>query len=80
MKVIELTAENFKKLKAIHIKPEGNIQLISGANGQGKTSVLDSIWAALGGSDMTKATGTTQPIREGENKVGVYIEDGEIKN
>jgi len=44
MKIISLVAENVKKLVAVEIKPDGNLVEITGKNGQGKTSVLDSIW------------------------------------
>ena len=43
MKILELRAENIKKLVAVEIKPDGNIVEITGKNGAGKTSVLDSI-------------------------------------
>ena len=78
MKVIELRAENFKKLKAVQIKPDPTIQVISGANGAGKSSVLDAIWSALAGSEMSKETGTTEPIRQGEEKAVVRLDLGEF--
>ena len=49
MKIIEFRAERFKRLSAVDITPEGNTVIISGKNGQGKSSVLDAIWLALGG-------------------------------
>ena len=39
MKIIELQAENVKRLRAVTISPEGHIVEISGRNGQGKSSV-----------------------------------------
>ena len=48
MVIVELIAENFKKLKMVRISPEGNTVIITGKNAQGKTSVLDSFFAALG--------------------------------
>jgi len=56
MKIVKLTAENVKRLRAVEITPDGNTVVISGRNGQGKTSVLDSIWFALGGGPATKDT------------------------
>ena len=47
LKIIQLSAENVKRLIAVEIKPDGNLVQITGKNGQGKTSVLDSIWWAL---------------------------------
>ena len=43
MKIVELRAENVKKLRAVQIKPDGSLVVIGGQNGAGKTSVLDSI-------------------------------------
>lgn len=40
MKIIKLTAENVKKLRAVEITPTGDLVEITGRNGAGKTSVL----------------------------------------
>ena len=47
MKIVELRAENVKRLKAVEITPDGTLQVIGGRNAQGKSSVLDAIWLAL---------------------------------
>lgn len=75
MKIIELRAENVKKLVAIDIKPDGNMVEITGRNGQGKTSVLDSIWWALTGLENI----TSQPIRRGQTKARITLDLGELK-
>jgi hypothetical protein len=75
MKIIELKAENIKKLKAIEIKPEENTVIISGKNGAGKSSVLDSIWFAFTGKDSLKET--SKPIREGEDHASVTVDIGD---
>jgi len=75
MKIIELKAENIKKLKAIEIKPTENVVIISGKNGAGKSSVLDSIWFALTGKDSLKET--SKPIREGEDHASVTVDIGD---
>lgn len=69
MRVLRLEAENFKKLKAIAITPAGHIVEIQGQNAAGKTSVLDSIWAALGGKDACPE----KPIRTGEDSAFVSL-------
>ena len=40
MKIIELQAENVKRLKAVEIKPDGTLQVIGGRNAQGKAQPL----------------------------------------
>lgn len=42
MKIISLIAENVKRLVAVEIKPDGNMVVISGKNGAGKTSAADA--------------------------------------
>lgn len=69
-KIIKLISENFKRLKAVEITPEGNLVVISGRNGQGKTSVLDSIMAALAGGSKSPQ----MPIRKGESKAQITLE------
>jgi len=76
MKVIELRAQNFKRLRAIDIKPDGNVVVIAGRNAQGKSSVLDSIWSALAGGAAMK--GTTKPIRDGEEEASVELDLGDF--
>ena len=61
MKILKLVAENFKKLSAVEITPDGNMVVISGKNAAGKSSVLDAIEATLCGGKMAK-----KPIKEGE--------------
>jgi len=76
MKIVRLTAENVKRLRAVEITPDGNIQVITGRNAQGKTSVLDAIWLALGGGSASK--GTVKPIRDGEEKASVCLDLGDL--
>ena len=76
MKIVELQAENVKRLKAVEIRPDGTLQVIGGRNAQGKSSVLDAIWLALGGGKAAKET--TLPIREGESKASVRLDLGDL--
>ncbi|MCC0807546.1 AAA family ATPase [Methylobacterium sp. W2] len=75
MKILQLQAENVKRLKAVSITPNGNIVEITGRNGQGKSSVLDAIWWALAGTSHIQAV----PIRKGENEARIRLDLGEIK-
>jgi DNA repair exonuclease SbcCD ATPase subunit len=72
MKIIQLTAENVKKLTAVEISPDGNMVQITGKNGQGKTSVLDAIWWALAGTEHIQK----QPIRNGADKARIELKLG----
>jgi energy-coupling factor transporter ATP-binding protein EcfA2 len=74
-RIIKLEATNFKRLKAVEITPTGDLVVISGRNGQGKTSVLDAITAALGGTS-TKAL--PRPIREGETSAEIVLETDDL--
>lgn len=64
VKIVNLEAENVKRIKAVQIVPaETGLTVIGGNNGQGKTSVLDSIAWALGGEKYRPAAAQ----REGAN-------------
>jgi DNA repair exonuclease SbcCD ATPase subunit len=76
LKIVKLESENFKRLRAVSITPSGNMITISGRNEQGKSSVLDSIWAALAGAEAMKDT--PQPIRKGEKAARVRVDLGDI--
>ena len=76
MKIVRLTAENVKRLKVVEITPEGDLVVITGRNAQGKSSVLDAIWLALGGGPATR--GTAKPIRDGETEASVRLDLGDL--
>lgn len=74
MKIVSLQSENIKRLVAVEIKPDGNLVEITGKNGQGKSSVLDSIWWALAGAGNIQE----QPIRKGETTAKIRLDLGDI--
>lgn len=74
MKILRLEADSFKRLKAVAITPTGNLIQVTGRNAQGKTSVLDAIWAALGGASHIQS----EPIRQGATKARIKLDLGEI--
>ena len=62
IKINKLEIENVKRVKAVEMEPTANgLTIIGGNNGQGKTSVLDSIAWALGGNKFKPS----QAQREG---------------
>lgn len=75
MKIINLKTENFKKIKAVDITPEDNTIVITGKNGQGKTSLLDSIFVALTGKNKD----LKKPVREGEDKASIEVDMDDYK-
>jgi DNA repair exonuclease SbcCD ATPase subunit len=75
MKIIQLHAENIKRLKAVDITPEDNTVVISGKNENGKSSVIDSIWLALQYRAASKTN--PSPLRKGEAKGLVTLDIGD---
>lgn len=73
MRIIQLEAQNVKRLKAVRIAPSGAVVEITGRNAQGKTSVLDSIMYALGGEKPIPS----KPIRDGEKSARVRVDLGD---
>lgn len=74
LRIIRFEAENIKKLRAVEITPDGHIIQITGANGSGKSSVLDAIAYALAGGRAIE----TQPVRKGELSARIQLDLGEI--
>ena len=74
-KIVRLEAENIKGIIAVDITaPAVNIIRITGANEQGKTSVLDTITMAVGG----KGCIPPDPIRHGEKSAKITLDCGEF--
>ena len=54
MRILQLTAENIKRLKIVHIEPDGSLVQITGKNGQGKQQPVSEPvltptgWKAIG--------------------------------
>jgi len=71
-KLTKLHVENFKRIQAVEIEPEGNVTIVGGMNEQGKSSLLDSISVLLQG----KTTKIPEPVRKGAKKAKIT---GEIQ-
>lgn len=63
-RIVRLTARNFKGIRAIEIDANGKSLELRGKNGAGKSTVIDLIWAMLGG----KGASPKEPITVGEEK------------
>ena len=74
LKILELKAENIKRLRAVEIRPEGNVVILGGANEQGKTSVFDAIRMAIGGAKATPEV----PVRRGAESGSVMLDLGDL--
>ena len=80
VKINSLEFENVKRVKAVRIEPTANgLTVIGGRNGQGKTSVLDSIAWALGGekyrpSQAQREGSTLPPALHIELSNGLIVE------
>lgn len=78
LRIVQLTAENVKRLRAVDVTPDGSAAVveITGRNAQGKTSLLDAIWLALGGPAAGRAIGN--PVRDGETTAEVRLDLGDL--
>jgi hypothetical protein len=75
LRVVELRAENFMRLRAVRIRPDGTVVNITGRNDQGKTSTITAIAWALGGKEFAEA----MPLRKGEREGSVSVDLGSLK-
>lgn len=73
-KILKLTAEHFKRINFVEIEPDGSLVVLSGKNGQGKSSVLDSIQSALEGA----AAIPSKAITKGYEKGSIEIDLGDV--
>lgn len=74
MKIVELKTENVMRIKAAHIKPDGNLVIIGGRNAQGKSSLMASIQNTLEGA----ANIAPVPVRQGAEKSTTEIDLGDM--
>ena len=84
-----LEIENTKRVKAVSLTPsKDGLTVIGGKNGNGKTSILDSIVWALGGDKHRPSnpkndawdSSTVQKVKNWQAKEGIYWNpDGVIR-
>jgi DNA repair exonuclease SbcCD ATPase subunit len=74
MKIIRLQVHNILRLVAVEIIPgDKPVIQLTGKNAQGKSSVLNAIWMALGGED----TIPSKPIHKGAEKGVIDVQLGD---
>lgn len=71
LRIVRLEVEAFKRLRAVGITvdAEGNLVEITGRNGQGKSSTLDAIMAALAGGRSIP----DQAVRKGHDRATITV-------
>lgn len=69
LRIIEIRAENVKRLKAARVRPDGSVVVVSGPNGAGKSSLFDAITYGLGGAKYEPS----RPVRDGADHADVEI-------
>ena len=75
MHINVLQVQDFKRIKMVKVEPRGkNMVVVAGANGSGKSSMIDSIIAVLCGNDRLPR----KPIRDGQPVAKIQCDLGEI--
>jgi len=75
MKVVNLFVQNIKRISAADVTPTGATVCVGGRNGQGKSSLLDSIMFALAG----KWSLPSKPVKKGEERGRIEVNLGDLK-
>ena len=74
LKIVSLEAQNIMRLRAVNIEPTGNVVVLGGENGQGKSAVLNCIRMTLGGQKETPDV----PLRRGATDGVIRLDLGEL--
>lgn len=73
-RIHKLNIQNFLRLEAFSVEPDGNHVVISARNGEGKTSVVEAIFEALQGSSSKDRP---EPVHRGAEKALIELDLGE---
>jgi energy-coupling factor transporter ATP-binding protein EcfA2 len=69
-RITGLSARNYKGVREIELHPTGNVVVIGGKNGEGKSSFIDAIAEII---DPKGTKLTSRPIRDGESRAEASI-------
>ena len=75
MKIIRLKINNILNLRAIDVRPDPNVNKVSGKNAAGKTNLLETIRFSL----LGKRAMPPKPLKEGAKKGDIEVDIGEYK-
>lgn len=67
-KIVHLEVANFKRIREVALDVDGSV-VVGGNNAQGKSSLLDAVWAGLVGGAAIPA----DPVRHGEDKATIRL-------
>jgi hypothetical protein len=73
LRILSLAVENILRVVAVQLRPDGCVLELTGNNRQGKSSVIDALWAALGGEKMIP----TDPIHDGAEIGRIMVDLGD---
>ena len=73
-RIIEFSAENFKRLRMVGFQPKGRVTMLTGKNDQGKSSVLDAVAYAFGG----RRAAPEMPMRRGAKTMEIMLNLGKL--
>ena len=77
MKIISIRIENFKNIQTAELEFSEDVNIVSGKNRAGKTSLLDAICLTLGGAKAEELLKVPEPIKNGEDFAEVEITTNE---
>lgn len=66
LKVLRLYIRNYLGIKAVEIRPVGDVIRVEGKNGSGKSSAVGSIWTGIGGKKALPVHALRNGTKDGE--------------
>lgn len=73
LRIISLDVENILRVVAVRVRPDGKVLELTGRNRQGKSSIIEAIWMALGGEKLIP----TDPIHDGAEVGRIALDLGD---